>query len=434
MKNSKLLLSALAGLGLYSVSAQELSVDAMIRPRFEYRNGFIDAIAEDQEASAFVEQRSSLLLKYTDEKITTFLDIQSTNFWGDRAQLSPADDNLRVNQGWAEIKLGEGWSTKLGRMQLSYDDQRILGGLGWAQQQRTHDAALARYKSENFKADLGFAFNQNGAASDAASATVGNSFTASGAGVGLFQYKAMQYLQLNGKIAEGFTGSFLFMNNTFETVVDGAATETTFSKQTTGVYGKYKKEALGIEGSFYYQFGEANEATDLSAYQALLNVTYKTGSTLLGIGGEILSGDDADSVGENEAFFPLFGTNHKFNGFQDFFYVGRHANNVGLIDLNAKAVFKTGPKSKVLTKLHYFSGASETDYLGTSLDVVYTQGITPYAIIKLGFSNSLLDDDFADARVRNSGEEASSIQSWGWIMLTVKPNLFKWKKEPQAAK
>ena len=145
-----------------------------------------------------------------------------------------------------------------------------------------------------------------------------------------------------------------------------------------------------------------------------------------------MSGDDADSVGENEAFFPLFGTNHKFNGFQDFFYVGRHANNVGLIDLNAKAVFKTGPKSKVLTKLHYFSGASETDYLGTSLDVVYTQGITPYANIKLGFSNTLLDDDFADARVRSSTEEASSIQSWGWIMLTVKPNLFKWKKEPQA--
>ena len=447
MKKSNLLLGALLGLGITSALAQELSVDAMIRPRFEYRHGFQDVAPKDAEGSAFVSQRSSLLLKYSDAKITTFLDLQSTSVWGDRPQLSASDGSdwgsgapgtegrgFRVNQGWAEIKLGGGWATKVGRMVLSYDDQRILGGLGWAQQQRTHDAALIKYKAGTFKADVGFSFNQNG------EGNFNNSYTAAGLGTGLFQYKTMQYLHLNNKFSDAFSGSFLFMNNAFETVAGGVATSTTFSKQTTGVYGKYKKDAIGFDASFYYQFGEANETTDLSGYQAAFNFTYKPGATLFGAGIEILSGNDTDSTDENEAFFPLFGTNHKFNGFQDFFYVGRHANNGGLMDINAKAMFKLGEKSKLLTKVHMFSGmedgaanglAYDAGYYGTSVDLVYIQKITPYANLKVGYSQSFLDGDFADAR---AGGEADDLQNWGWMMLTVKPNLFKWKKEEKEVK
>ena len=113
MKKSKLLVGALMGLGLFNVTAQELSVDAMIRPRFEYRHGFQDVVPEDTEGSAFVSQRSSLLTKYSDEKITAFLDIQSVNFWGDRPQLTNTDAaaGIRMNQAWAQIGLGKGWAT-----------------------------------------------------------------------------------------------------------------------------------------------------------------------------------------------------------------------------------------------------------------------------------------------------------------------------------
>jgi len=430
MKRSKLLIGALAGLGFFSVAAQELSIDAMIRPRFEYRHGFQDVVPKDAEGSAFVSQRSSLLLKYSDAKITTFLDLQDTSIWGDREQLSTDDGSIngrgfRVNRAWAQIGLGNGWATKVGRQFLSYDDQRILGALGWADQQRTHDAALLKYSKANLKLDLGFAFNQKGITN------AGNSFLATGLGTGLFRYKAMQFAHLSGKLSEGWNGSFLFMNNTFETVAGGAATQTTFSKQTAGVFSKYKGDGYGLTGSFYYQFGEFNEAVDIDAIQASLAVNFKAGSTPITIGGEYLSGNDPDTP-EQEAFFPLFGTNHKFNGFQDFFYVGRHANRNGLIDLNAKAVFKLSEKAKLLTKAHYFSTATEKlanapyeGYLGTSIDLVYIRKITSYANVKVGYSQSFLDSEFADAR---AGGEADDVQNWGWVMLTVKPNLFKWKK------
>ncbi|WP_010523421.1 alginate export family protein [Aquimarina agarivorans] len=468
MKKSHLLISALLGLGLYSASAQELSIDAMIRPRFEYRHGFQDVAPDGVEPAAFVSQRSSLLVKYSDSKITAFLDFQDVSVWGDRPQLSANDDptnqtGFLVNQAWAEIKLGnKGWSTKLGRQLLSYDDQRILGGLGWAQQQRTHDVALFRYKKSSLKLDVGFAFNQE--------RDGGNNFNTifNGRGLGgqIFQYKAMQFAHLSGKLSENFKGSFLFMNNTFqdrETIpaveatpgnltsfpivlptpaspARSVTTDGTSSRQTTGFYGAYNVPNFTLTGSVYYQFGKFNKNVDISAYQASLFAGYKPSSgafKLIGLGAEILSGDkDGVGGGETTAFFPLFGTNHKFNGFQDFFYVGRHANDVGLIDIHLKSVIKTGAKSKLIGFVHNFSAADARDgmdsNLGTSVDLVYVQGITPYANIKVGYSQSFLGDDFANARASRGNDiplEADSNQSWGWVMITVNPNIFKWKKE-----
>ena len=434
MKKSKLLLGAVLGLGLASATAQELSVDALIRPRFEYRNGFQDVASDGVDGSAFVSQRSSLLLKYTDTVFTTFLDFQSVDVWGDRSQLQTAavNDNanggLRLNQAWAEVKLGNGFSTKVGRQIINLDDQRIFGGVGWTQQQRTHDAALVKYAKGGFKAQLGFGFNQNGEGNQ------GNLFIASGAGQPLFQYKGLQYLHLNNKFSDSFSGSFLFVNNQFQDVTVDADGDTigdgTNSRQLTGIHGKYKKGKFKLDFSGYYQFGEIGSAgTNVSAWDAAINATYKVGSTVIGAGVEALSGNDADTA-QNEAFFPLFGTNHKFNGYQDFFFVGRHANNAGLLDVNAKAIFKLAPKAKFLAHAHLFKGLTEVgqgdDIYGTSIDLVYIQPINKWANIKVGYSQSFFDDDFADERAVSG--DADDIQNWGWVQLTIKPNLFKWKK------
>lgn len=427
------------------VQAQELSIDAMIRPRFEYRHGFQDVAPDGAEPAAFVSQRSALLTKYSDSKITALLDLQDVSIWGDRPQLSGNDDagnqfGFHLNRAWAEVKFGSGWSTKVGRQFLSYDDQRIFGALGWQQQQRTHDAALLKYTNESTKIDVGFAFNQNGRTN------FNTRFQPSAVGRPLFQYKAMQFVHASSKFSESFKGSFLFINNTFQnTPENDDPTPGTYSRQTTGVFGDYNTSRFVLTGSFYYQFGQFTDAVDISAYQGSLFGGYKPESgalKLIGLGAEILSGNDGGAIseGETNAFFPLFGTNHKFNGFQDFFYVGRHANDVGLIDLHTKAVLKTGGKSKLIGFLHYFQGAAdarsdEDDYLGTAIDLVFSQGITPYADIKIGYSQSFLNDDFANRRANFGRDldtlpavEADSVQNWGWVMLTIKPNLFKWKK------
>jgi hypothetical protein len=41
-------------------------------------------------------------------------------------------------------------------------------------------------------------------------------------------------------------------------------------------------------------------------------------------GFELLSGTDLQEPDKNSAFTPWFGTNHRFNGHMDYFYVGNH--------------------------------------------------------------------------------------------------------------
>lgn len=452
MKKSKLLIGALSGLGFFSATAQELSIDAMIRPRFEYRHGFQDPAAKDQEPAAFVSQRSSLITKYSDSKITALIDFQDVSVWGDRPQLAENDDannqtGFGLNRAWAQVELGNGWATKVGRQFISYDDQRIFGALGWQQQQRTHDAALLRYSKEGYKVDVGFAFNQERDGGNNSNTLFSNR----GAGAPIFQYKAMQYVHVNKKW-DNFTGSFLFLNNAFQDAItttpdaDGNpviddVTPGTTQRQMTGVYGNYAKDKFGLTFSTYYQFGEFG-ANDISAYQANIFASYKPSASafkLLGAGVEILSGNDERTIddGTNNAFFPLFGTNHKFNGLQDFFYVGRFANNVGLIDINAKAVLKTGATSKLVGMLHYFNAAADLPndgdgYLGTAIDLVFVKKINSYANLKIGYSQSFLSDDFLalpkGGATFADPNDAADVQNWGWVMLTVNPNLFKWKK------
>ena len=429
MKKYLLLLAYLLSLSV--VYSQELRIDADIRPRLEYLHGFGNLIPSDTDAAIFVQQRSRLNFGYKAEKFSALVSVQDVSVWGDTPQIAAADNNnsFSLAQAWINFKFGNGWSTKLGRQAISYDDQRILGGLDWAMQGRFHDAALLRYANETgLKLDFGFAFNQNGLSTQNTLFDPNNDGNARA----VFDYKGMAYAWLH-KDWKKISGSLLFINNSYQNLdpTDGQTPiDGTVNRQTFGTHLVAKPvKALSITGNIYVQTGEFAEDINLSAYNALLEVTYKPGKTLFGIGGEILSGDDnGGSDGEIKSFFPIFGTNHKFNGYMDYFYVGNHANNVGLQDLYLKTVIKTGASSSLLAKIHYFSAAEDiagTDdsYLGTELDLVFTQKLLPYATLKIGYSQMFAGDNM---EILKNVPNSSGLQNWGWAMLIVKPNFLTW--------
>jgi len=187
------------------------------------------------------------------------------------------------------LKLGEFSRLKLGRQPLSYDDQRILGGLGWAQQARTHDAAVYKYKKNTFSLDIGGALNT----------TTDEVYNVSS----LFSYRDMMFLRANTK-GEKLNFTFLGMVNT----------------------------------NLYLQEGERLGGVDVKgALLASILAKLKVSDKLtLGAGYESISGRTDDSA----AFFPLYGTNHAFNGLIDRFYVGNHGNAGGLNDLQVSLATK----------------------------------------------------------------------------------------------
>ncbi|MBU2995832.1 alginate export family protein [Cellulophaga baltica] len=421
------LLIAVALFSVQFINAQ-ITIDGEFRPRTEYRHGYGNVIADGADAGFATSTRARLNFGYQDESYKVYVSLQDVMVWGENRQILPDDENnsFAVFEAWADIKLGEGFSTKLGRQVISYDDQRIFGGLNWAQQGRNHDAALLKYKKGKFLFDLGLAFNQD-FDNPAGFQSVGTEYTTTG----FFSYKAMQYIYMK-QSWDAFSGSLLVLNNGFQAYEeDGLTPDGVNSLQTIGTHLNYKKGSLGLAGNFFVQTGERQGGLKVKgAYLASLDLTYKASSKVaLGLGTEIISGNDGDA-GETGAFFPLYGTNHKFNGFMDYFYVGNHANSIGLFDVHASAKFTLNETSSLLVKALNFSGeqelASGEKSLGTEVDLVYAKKFKGFGLA-IGYSQMFASDGMYELKGTTAAAAAGG-QNWAWAMLTIKPKFLNTAK------
>ncbi|CAM1369699.1 alginate export family protein [Tenacibaculum xiamenense] len=395
-----------------SISFSQLKIDAEIRPRSEYRHGFKTLIADNENAALFVSQRTRLNTKYSIDKLNFYISLQDVRVWGDVPQLNTSDANgLAIQQAWAEILLDSEFSLKLGRQEVDYDDSRIFGNVAWAQQARSHDMAMLKYKKGQLKFDVGLAFNQSKERLTGTNLETPNT------------YKAMQYLWLHNNW-DNFSGSFLFLNNGLQ-----GANGINYS-QTIGTHLKSKFNNLNLTANLYYQMGEDVSNNDLSAYLIGLEAAYKTSDRFTVVfGGELQSGNDYNNTsGTNNAFNPFYGTNHKFNGLMDYFYVGNHINSVGLLDVYLKGSYLLNKKSKLVAALHNFSAAADLNntvskQLGTELDLVYSYKFSNEIGLKAGYSQMFASEGM---KVLKSNHD-DNINNWGWVMVTIKPTLFSSK-------
>ena len=404
----------------------QFTLDGQFRPRTEYRNGFQTLIPDAADAGFAINTRSRLNAGFTADAFKVYISLQDVSVWGENPQIIPVDDNnsFALFEAWASLKLSEKWSTKLGRQVISYDDQRFFGGLDWAQQGRNHDLALLQYKGGKFVMDVGLAFNQDLDGLGGPLFGFQNEGTVYPAN-NPFQYKTMQYIYAKQQW-EGFSASLLAVNYAHQNFDDDGDADGVNSLITLGTHLNYKKGSFGAAANAFIQSGEFfNGATDVKgAYLLGLDLSYKATSKVgLGLGVEIISGNDVTTTDRTEAFLPTFGTNHKFNGFMDYFYVGNHVNNIGLVDVHASANFKLGEKASLMTKILNFSGDQELPSgeksLGTEIDLVYTQKFNGYAL-KVGYSHLFPADGMYELKGVTEADAASS-QNWAWAMLILKP-------------
>jgi hypothetical protein len=397
-----------------SLFAQNFDLSAEIRPRFENKHGYKSLLATNADGANFISQRSRLNFNFKNENLTFKLVMQNVRVWGDVSTLAADDNATALHEAWAEAKLNDKLSLKLGRQEIVYDDHRIFGSVGWAQQARSHDAFIFKYKpNANNRLDVGFAINQD------SQAGVDNLYS-NAAG-----YKNFQYAWYHGKF-NNVGLSFLLLNTGIE-YLNSSLEQTVDNMQTIGPRISYKKDKLDANAALYFQTGKvANTAVKALYYTA--NLGYKVNNTFkLGLGLEYLSGKDMnDSSADINTFAPLFGTNHKFNGWMDYFYVG-YGNPTGLTDINATFAYK---KDKLSMKLipHIFS-ATNNVYNGTTLmnaslgtEIDFTIG---YKIAKdIKFSAGYSKMFGSDTMEVLKGGDKDENSSWAWLMFTFKPKLF----------
>ena len=415
----KKLLILLLVLTFNSVAAQEFEVTAELRPRFEYRHGFKTLARDTLKAAAFVSQRTRLNFRYGSEKLNAYISIQNVRVWGDVSTLSPSDQNgTAIHQAWAEAILTPKLSLKIGRQEIIYDDQRMFGNVGWAQQARSHDAFLTTFKpNENHRLDLGLALSSERESLYRIDYDVANS-------------KNFQYLWYHGTFSNVGI-SFLFLNNGLAFEDDGE--QYVSYNQTIGTHATFAKNNIKADASLYFQTGEIAES-DLSALDAALNVHYGFAKLFnAGLGFEYLSGTDQDATDNKiKSFNPWFGTNHKFNGWMDYFYVGNHINSVGLLDLNATFSFKKDKLSAIVVPHLFYSAANVVDSsgmvmdnaLGAEIDFAFGYKYTNNINFQLGYSQMFATETMEVLK----GGDKDETNNWAWIMITFKPKLFTYPK------
>ncbi len=175
-KKKRLIIFAVGCLSLLStlqVKAQ-LTATAQIRTRAEYRQGQGTLLTNGQVPAFFISERARLNVGYTGYRFKVFASLQDARVWGQDAAANNRTTNevfngLMMNEAWGEIILNDtapkskiqNLSLKIGRQEISYDDQKLLGGLDWLQQARRHDAAILKFANNGWMVDLGAAYNQN---------------------------------------------------------------------------------------------------------------------------------------------------------------------------------------------------------------------------------------------------------------------------------
>ncbi len=395
---------------------QEFEIDVQLRPRFEYRNGYKTLLTQEQEPISLVSQRSRLNLNFKNENLKLKLSLQNIRFWGDVPTTSVSDKNgVAVFEAFAVYQLNKNWHVKAGRQVVSYDNQRIFGEIDWAPQGQSHDALLITYlPSEKQRLDLGLALNA--AADDLYKVPYE-----------VNSYKNMQFAWYHLDYKAGGL-SLLFLNTGYEFENPEEETELDYM-QTFGPYFKFNENKWAGDIALYGQTGKRH-GKSIKAFYAGANGSYKaTENWKIGLGTEYLSGTDLDNTaGSNQSFFPLFGTNHAFNGFMDYFYVGNHQNSVGLADFYGKINYTRKALDISLSPHFFYSAAQIVDdnsktsnsYLGTEIDLMGSYKLRKDVSISMGYSQIFGSGSLEILK----GGDADKTQNWAWIMVSAQPVLF----------
>lgn len=400
------------------IHAQEFEADIQLRPRYEYRHGFKIFLQEGEKPTSFVSQRTRINLNYRQKKLQLYFSAQNVGIWGEKPIASPSDVNATsIHEAWGKYNFTKHFAFKIGRQVLSYDNQRIFGGLDWAQQGQSHDALLLQYSRHVHRLDMGFALNNAEEALQKEAYTVAN-------------YKAMQYLWYHTQI-RSLHLSFLILNTGYEFTQNEDFKTEYF--QTWGTYLSYDKGKFNMNAGFYGQSGKTTQQTK-EAWYAGLDLAYQWHTSFSSqVGYEFLSGKrQNDTSNCNKSFTPVFGTNHGFNGLMDYFYAGNHLNSVGLHDLYVKLHWRQD-KWTLSVQPHLFHSASQiydsqaaamNSYLGTEFDVTLDYQLQKDIKLSGGFSQLFASKSLETLK----GLLNDRNNQWVWLMVNILPTVFKSKK------
>jgi hypothetical protein len=239
---------------------------------------------------------------------------------------SPDADRTDFHQAYAALGRGHDLplSVKIGRQELSFGDERLVGPLDWTNEGRVFDALRAAYEAPRLTLDV---FSARVVIPDDHNFNVANDYDwFSGVYASSKEFLPAQESQLFFLARNTGTGSATALGAALPPVLNGSSPRDVYTlggrfKSLPGKWGAwdYTVEAAGQFGRF--KDSVAGPSLDHLAFavSASGGYTFKEcpATPRLGLEYDFGSGDDDPTDHDHGTFENLFPTNHKFYGYID---------------------------------------------------------------------------------------------------------------------
>lgn len=408
---------------LMTAQVDSLKMNFDLRSRGELDNGVKTLIPKGKSAETTVTSRARMGVDYYYKSLEVFVSAQDVRTWGETHSTAAKNQSFTLNEAWAKYHFSDKFALKLGRQILSYDNERLIGALDWAMQGRSFDAVKSIYRI-NPKNKIEAVITYNNDDNDTNDLPEKEIYSIADGGEITKSFQIIHYQYTGNK---NFRISFIAMNNVLQN-----PSGIHYDMMTMGITAKKYFESFGFFGSAYYQTGKNTLAQSKSAYQFSVSSDISVHPKFNVIAGtEWLSGKSFDTdSGKNRSFSPLYGTNHLYNGFMDYFYFGTsYFNGFGLNDYYIKSNLKINSDSFMQANIHAFtsngklgfdtSGNKYSSYLGSELDIVFTQKIGKAITANLGHSFMFAGESM---KLLKNVPDPKKLQTWTWISFKIAPD------------
>jgi hypothetical protein len=459
---------------LSMTASAQFNISAEFRPRLEYRDGYGKLRDSSQTPYADILGRNRLIVDYKHEQFMAKFSIQHAYVYGENNYASDTitRNTINIYEAWFKYNFTKGFAAKIGRMELIYDDGRLLGNSNWGPRGASHDVVVAQWESAKYgyRGDFGFAINNVAPAS---------AYLVS---YPLKNYKYMGYLYEQKKFfKDNLTVSMIAVLDVFQkpgtstkskstrydtlyvtngnhdtigtTILPTVTTTTVTTAYPTQLYGRftvggtamYTLRKFKIFAAGYYQTGHFSDGREISAGFFGGYASYKVLKPLTLLAGyEYLSGNDYSDVNgiktKSTSFSTLYPTAHAFYGYMDMFTAQVvNGNSAGLTDLYARATVMITGKTSLEATFRMFGLAK--GYLPATVN---KPGDLPYVevdknlgseidmmVVYKPFSNFELNAAYCFFLPTESMERLNGIHigtsewaQYAYVMLTFKPNFF----------
>ena len=351
------------------------------------------------------------------DRVNLFFQIQDSRTFGEEKDALGSFNtisntkNLDVHQAYLKVDslLAEGLSLKLGRMEMAYGNERIVGSVGWNNVGRSFDGGVLRYASQKDYVDL-FVMNVSETTVPPSVATVGSVSAARDTG------QMFSGLYYSGKPMENHQLDIYAMHQLDRLRPSGA--DNKLSRFTLGALFKGNTNSVLYDAEFAYQTGKTG-ATNIGAMMFAILLGYNFTDlplTSVSAGFDYLSGNK-DNDKDMKAFDPMYHTGHKFYGFMDYFIsIPTNTANRGLQDMYARVVLKPEANTSLAIWGHFFQYAQplkDVQGIGQEIDIVGQYKYNKNLSFELGLCG------FLPGEIMRANFKGADMAIWSYFTTNV---------------